>query len=217
VSFLNSVSNKKYIVVFFFITTLTILTGIPYSDANSVYRIEYFVSINYIPVGSIDVTVDQFTGKISVRHYHVGSYRNRQLAEAVVDLIKLSQNLCKTGKTGVGNQALTYFVENSTATLFVVKADRSVYIRENVDDAILEIKSYYPSRYCIPLFCNIQVYKNGELVNELRYTIVSSNTPLPGSKSLNTGLTKLTILTLSSLLTVLALAVISRAGRYRII
>ncbi len=208
--------NKHYFISIIFIILISVLANAPHIDADSNYEIEYFISINYIPVGSIDVTINPSTGKMSVESYNVNSYRNRQLAEAVVDIMRVTQKLCIEGRTRAGYQALTYFAGNNNA-LFVVKADRSVHINERVYDAILEAKSYYPYKYCIPLFGNIQVYRNNQLINELRYTVVSSSNPLPGSKPVNTGLTRLVILSLASLLTIIALAVITRAWKYRIL
>jgi len=203
----------------FFILMSILLFGVSnsiQSDGAQFYKVSFFLSINYVPIGSIDVKFDPYNMELSVIKYNPTSPQYNQLERAVFYLLKTSENYCSTGHTSPGDQALTYYVETSGG-MYVIRASRVVELEEFSDEVHLQSYIYYPSKYCIPLFGRIEVYHNNVLINELRYTIVSSNGVLPESISLNSGPIRLFVLVSVALITTVALLVISRAGKYRII
>ncbi|MCE4614906.1 MAG: hypothetical protein F7B60_05210 [Desulfurococcales archaeon] len=201
-----------------FLTTI-ILQGIHnlvLGEGAQLYQVSYFITINYIPIGSMDVKVNPYNRELSLIKYHPSAPQYNQLEQAVFYLLKISENYCSTGHTYHAEQALTYYVE-SFKEMYVVKASRVVKLGETTDGASLQSYNYYPGEYCIPLFGRIEIYRNNVLVNELSYTILSSSNILPESNSLNSGPIRLFILTSAAVITTISLLVISKAGKYRII
>ncbi|MCE4605851.1 MAG: hypothetical protein F7B59_00760 [Desulfurococcales archaeon] len=216
---MNKQRSTPYKVFLFFALTSILLFSISNSvqgEGAQFYKISYFISINYVPIGSIDVMANPYYMELKVIKYHPTSPQYSQLEQAVFYLLKTSENYCSTGHTGSVDQALTYYVE-ATREMYVIRASRISELEESSGEVHLQSYSYYPSKYCIPLYGRIKIYRNNVLINELEYTIVSSNSALPGSNSLNSGSIRLFVLLSVMLITIAAFLVISRAGKYRIV
>jgi hypothetical protein len=206
-------------IILFFVFVISTFSSVQYLlqvEGTQSNQITYFISINYVPIGSIVVEADPYNMELSLVKYQPSAPQYRQLEQAVFYLLKTSEKYCHTGNAQSAQQALTYYVE-STREMYVIKASKIIVFKEVTGDASLQAYNYYPSKYCIPLFGKIDVYKNNVLINELRYTIVSSNNALPESNPLNSGPVKLFVLTLTAVITTISLLVISHAGKYRVI
>jgi len=180
-------------------------------------ELEYYFYINNIPAGIVDATFRPGTVQgLVVRKVKPLGNSFAGVREVLGQILTTSSMYClSANKMERTSNTVTYYVNWSES--FLIKAEREMNTRETDGRYIIELKSSFPPSSCIPLAGRLRVYKGDTFLYEVRYTLLESTHIVPGSIKLLDPMKRTVILALVSLITVGALYVISKSGKYRIV